>query len=122
MTDDATEADRKLTLLKAFREGQIKRHFGIYIDVPSITDQGLVQADQAAMALKAMEPEGLRALEPLLDDPDPGVRSGAADLLTYVMPEKAFPILQAMAKSDELEASATARLAIRMHEYEKSLN
>jgi hypothetical protein len=122
MTDEQSKAARTLELLKAFREGQIKRHFGEYADLPEITDQGLTQSAQATVALKAMEPEGLRALEPLLDDPDPGVRAGAADVLMYVMPEKAEPILKALAVSAELEASSTARLALRMHKYEKSQN
>jgi|WetSurMetagenome_2_1015567.scaffolds.fasta_scaffold635835_2 hypothetical protein len=119
---DKDAAARKLELLKQFRDGMIKRHFGIYIDSEPIIDVGLKQADAAASALKAEDLGGYGALEPLMDDPEPGVRAGAADYVMYVMPEKARPVLEALASSAELEAGATARLALWAHENEKTLN
>jgi hypothetical protein len=38
------------------------------------------------------------------------------------MPERALPLLNAMANSAELEAGASARAALRVYEKEKSLN
>ena len=122
MADDGDLAQRKLALLKKFREGMIKRHFGMFADIEAINEAGMLEADAAAIELRTLPPDGIRALEPLLDDPDPGVRSGAADFLAHEMPDKALPVLYALAKSAELEAGATARLAIRLYKHEKSLN
>jgi hypothetical protein len=115
-------AANELALLKAFRDGMIKRHFGLYIDSNYITEQGLDDALAAADGLRALRPNGIHALEPLLDDPDPGVRSGAGDYLLHEMPGKALPVLEALAKSAELEASMTARVALWFYDKEKSLN
>jgi hypothetical protein len=38
------------------------------------------------------------------------------------MPERALPLLNAIADSAELEAGASARAALRQYEREKSLN
>ena len=119
IVDDAAS---ELALLKAFREGMIRRHFGLYVDSPTVTDQGLDEAVAAANGLRALRPKGILALEPLLDDPDPGVRSGAADFLVDEMPERAVPILKALGASAELEAGMTARVALYFYNKQKSLN
>lgn len=121
MGDDDMAA-RELALLKQFRDGIIKRCYGMYIDDPAITDVGLREADTAASGLKALGPRGYGYLEPLLDDPEPGVRASAADYVMYVAPDKARPVLEALANSAELEAGAISRLALWAHEHEKSLN
>jgi hypothetical protein len=80
-----------------------------------------MKQSEAVKALKEL-PCGIRALEPLLDDSHPGVQVGAAEHLIYEMPERALPLLNAMANSAELEAGASARAALRVYEKEKSLN
>jgi len=122
MNDKADGANNELALLKAFRAGMIKRHFGIYIDSPGVTEQGLDEAELAAQGLKALRPKGIHALEPLLDDPDPGVRSGAGDYLMHELPGKAIPVLEALGSSAELEASQTARVALWFYHRDKSIN
>jgi hypothetical protein len=110
---------RELALVKAFRDGQIKRHWGLFIDDHDIHRVGGVEADKAAQALRAECPKGVLALEPLLDDPDPGVRSGAAGFLIEAMPEKALRVIHAIANSPELEAGATARLELYLYDLEQ---
>jgi hypothetical protein len=116
--DDTTE---EIALLKAFRDGMIKRHYGIYIDSEGITLQGLDEASAATKGLRARRPHGIRALEPLLDDPDPGVRAGAGEKLMFEMPEKAQPVFQALGNSAELEAGMVARVALYFYEKDKHL-
>ena len=122
MSEDSDLTQRKLMLLKAFREGMIKRHYGMFIDSEAVNEEGMLQADAAATELRALPPDGIRALEPLLDDPDTGVRSGAADFLAQEMPEKALPILRELAQALELESGATARLALRTYKADKALH
>lgn len=121
MTTQSDARDQELSLLMAFKNGLIRMHYGMYIDDDALQERGWNEQSAAAKALKEL-PCGIRALEPLLDDPHPGVRVGAADHLIYEMPERALSLLNAMANSAELEAGATARAALRLYDQEKSMN
>ena len=119
MGESQDAASRELSLVKAFRDAQIKRHWGLFIDDHDIHTAGGVEADKAAQALRATCPKGIYALEPLLDDPDPGVRSGAAGFLIGEMPERALSVIHEIANSPELEAGATARLELHLYDLDQ---
>lgn len=113
MTDEQDQFPRELELLKAFKDGVIMFHFGYYIDDEAVVDRGFDQMSGAAKALRELRPDGIRALEPLMDDPEPGVQVMAADYLMRVFPERALPLLEKWANSAELEAGTSARAALR---------
>ncbi len=77
-----------------------------------IQDKGMKMLFAASGILEASRPDRLLALAPLLDDPDPGVRSDTAGRMIGVIPERAVAMLEELKDSDHLEAARTARTTL----------
>jgi hypothetical protein len=119
MDDPRITAQQELALVRQFREGALIYHFGLFMADNAIQDKGLDIEDRATDTLEALRPDGLLAILPLLDDPDPAVRSGTAARLLDVMEERAIVILEELKDCDHLEASTSARLSLLVHTMRK---
>jgi len=109
MSNNQSGDVNEFELLKKFREGAIIHHFGVFMADSDIQDRGMKMLFAASGVLEESHPDGLMALEPLLDDPEPGVRADAAGRMIGVIPERAIAILEELKDSDHLEASTTSR-------------
>jgi hypothetical protein len=118
MSDGQDLQSREFALLKQFRDGSIIYHFGVFMDDTDIQDKGLGMKRAAIEGLETLRPDGLFAILPMLEDPDPGVQSGAASSLLDTMPERAIPVLENLKDGENLEAATTARLTLLVYTME----
>ena len=102
-------------LKESFRNGARFFHMGAYYDDISLKISGLDICRYTVERIERHMPEGRRLLEPLLDDPNPGVQVFAAGYLAQIFPERAIALLEHIKDYCETEASFTAFHFIQMH-------
>jgi len=93
-------------LIERFKHAALVAHYGHEDEDDPMQIAGIKAAERAAQGLDAMGPDGRRALVPLLDDPDWGIRAYAAGYLVRLFPERALAVLE--------EISARCPTAARM--------
>jgi len=97
-------------LLRRFENGAMAVHFGVLDDDAAMRRAGMGAVHMAVRFIDAHGPDTRLILEPLLDDPDPGVRAYAAGYLMKHMPDRA---LAALERLNEQRTGPGKRLAAR---------
>lgn len=112
----AEELDaRRAVLIEGFRNGARLFHIGAFLDERPLKERGLDICRYSVEQIESDFPESRRVLEPLLDDPDPGVQVLAAGYLAQLFPERAIALLRHIDETCETEAGMTAFDFLEMH-------
>lgn len=98
--DDAEAGAEIAELVEGFREDALLHYDGEEDEGSDVSAlNGVYDKRGTFAALKAIGPQAVAALRPLLDDPDIGVRVSAATYLLPSMPAMALPVLNEAASA-----------------------
>lgn len=103
-------------LIAQFKRAAIVTHFGYEDEDDVMQGAGISSAKRAVKALDALEPDGRKALSPLLNDSDPGVRVFAAGYLLRIMPERALSVLKEVYERGPIKVRLTAGRILNKYE------
>lgn len=112
------EDDQVALFLQAFVFAAQQGHF-IHDEIGDVNayNELVKQREEIAKQLDAIGPGRRAALASLLDHDDPGVREIAATYLLKTMPERALPVLRAVAEDESLfSARMDAAMTLSMYE------
>lgn len=95
-------------MIEQYKRGVIVYFYGCEDESVPMQKAGVVSANQALKTIDALGCETRRALIPLLDHPDIGIRIFAARDLLEIVPERALAVLQAAANAGEFHPRMVA--------------
>jgi hypothetical protein len=95
-------------LIERFKHAALVAHYGHEDEDDALQIAGINAAERAVQGLDAIGPDGRRALIPLLDDPDWGIRAYTAGYLVRLFPDRALAVLEEISTRAPTAARMTA--------------